>query len=59
MQLEDVVLVDVLRVRGDADRVTQQRKAGQGVIILQGKQKKVIQLNTFISADSKNKMLVT
>lgn len=35
MQLEDVVLVDVLRVCGNADRVTQQRKAGQGIIILQ------------------------
>lgn len=59
MQLEDVVLVDVLRVRGDADRVTQQRKAGQGIIILQGKQRKVTQRNTFISADNKNKMLLT
>lgn len=38
MQLEDVVLVDVLGVWGNADRVTQQRKAGQGVIILQGTQ---------------------
>lgn len=37
MQFEDVVLVDVLRVRGDADGVTQQRKAGQGIIVLQGK----------------------
>lgn len=38
MQLEDVVLVDVLRVWGNADGVTQQRKAGQGIIILQGTQ---------------------
>lgn len=34
MQFEDVVLVDVFRLRGDGDWVTQQRQAGQRVIIL-------------------------
>lgn len=36
MQLEDVVFMDVFVVGGDGDRVTQQRKAGQRVIILRG-----------------------
>lgn len=53
MEFEDVVLVDVLRVRGDADRVTQKRKAGQGIVILQG-QHEIIQLNTFISKTGDN-----
>lgn len=48
MEFEDIVLVDVLRVRGDADGVTQKRKAGQGIVILQG-QHEIIELNTFIS----------
>lgn len=34
MQLEDIVLVDVFGLRGDGDRVTEQWKAGQWVIIL-------------------------
>lgn len=40
MQLEDIVLVDVFGLRGDGDRVTEQWKAGQWVIILErGKNK--------------------
>lgn len=35
MELEDVVLVDVLRLRRDGNGVAQQREAGQGVVILQ------------------------
>lgn len=34
MQFEDVVLVNVFRLWGDGDWVTQQRKAGQWIIIL-------------------------
>lgn len=34
MQLEDIVLVDVFGLRGDCDRVPEQWKAGQWVIIL-------------------------
>lgn len=34
MQFEDVVLVDVFGLWGDGDWVTQQRKAGQWIIIL-------------------------
>lgn len=34
MEFEDVVLVDVLRLGWDSDRVAQQRKAGQRVVIL-------------------------
>lgn len=34
MQLEDVVFMDVFIVRGDGDRVTQQRKTSKRVIIL-------------------------
>lgn len=34
MQLEYVVFVDVLGLRGDGERVAEQRQAGQGVIVL-------------------------
>ena len=34
VQLEDVVLVDVLRLAGHRDGVAQQGKAGQGVVVL-------------------------
>lgn len=40
MQFEDVVLVDVFRLRGDGDWVTQQRKAGQWIIILRREKKR-------------------
>lgn len=36
VELEDVLLVDVLRLSGDGDRVAQQGEAGQGVIVLWG-----------------------
>lgn len=36
MQLEYVVFVDVLGLRGDGERVAEQRQAGQGVIVLGG-----------------------
>jgi hypothetical protein len=35
MQLEHIVLVDVLRLRGDGEGVAQQRQAGKGVTVLQ------------------------
>lgn len=35
MQLEHIVLVDVLRLRGDGEGVAQQRQAGEGVTVLQ------------------------
>lgn len=46
MQFEDVVLVNVFGLRGDGDGVTQQRKAGQRIIILCNKDlnKKVFML---------------
>lgn len=34
VELEDVVLVNVLRLGGDGDRVAQQGEAGQGVVVL-------------------------
>lgn len=40
MQLEDIVLVDVFRLWGDGDWVTQQGKAGQWIIILRDRKTK-------------------
>lgn len=37
MQFEDVVLVNVFGLGGDGNRVTEQREAGQWIIILKGK----------------------
>lgn len=34
MQLEHVIFVDVLGLRGDGERVAKQRQAGKGVIVL-------------------------
>lgn len=34
VEFEDVVFVDVLRLRRDSDRVAQQREAGQRVVVL-------------------------
>lgn len=35
MQLEHVIFVDVLGLRGDGERVAKQRQAGKGVIVLE------------------------
>lgn len=48
MQFEDVVLVNVFGLCGDGDRVTQQREAGQWIIILRGQtQTKKMELSLF------------
>lgn len=36
LELEDVLLMDAVRVPGQAHTVAQQREAGQGVVVLEG-----------------------